>query len=148
MANPVASAISRPFQGASSNARPPKYPSNGDHFSSALFGLVLGPLDALAGLLAPEEPIGNATAEPTADQVGDVVAEKRSNGGCGNDQQQVKVAACGDNTRRDSGGLGGHDRHERVEQGEQEHDGIRPPRRVGHELAELLEHVALPAFRV
>ena len=91
-------------------------------------------------LPAAEESPHRALAEAAADEVRDVVAEERADRGAHDDQRQVEVAGRGDDAGGDHRRLARHDRDERVEQGEHEHDHVRPARRIRHQVGELVEH--------
>src|SRR3954451_5735255 len=118
-----------------------------DHLSSPRLELALGPVDALARLLAAEEAFGHARAEAVSDQVGEIVAEKGSGRGGGDDRRQLEIPACCDDTRRDHGGFARDDRHQRIQERQQQHYGVRPARRVRHEVGELLEHRRYPSSK-
>ena len=53
-------------------------PRHGDQLASTLLKLLVGPVDAALGAFAAEEALDRAFTEPAADQIGAVVAEKRS----------------------------------------------------------------------
>ena len=97
--------------------------------------------------LAAEEARLDPGAEAATEQIRGVVADERTAGRRQDDQRHAQVAA----RRNDSGGdhraLARHERHQRIEQREQEDDRVRPPGRIGHQLRELVEQAASLSVR-
>src|SRR5207247_7820251 len=90
--------------------------------------LARGPFEATRGLLDAKGAVDGSLPEEVADRERDVVAGERSTGSTDDEQRHAEVAVGGDDAGRDRDGLAGHEREERVEQGDPEHDEIRPAR--------------------
>ena len=111
-----------------------------DQLTAAFTQLPPCPGKPLTRLLTAEETPGDGGTEAAADQVTDVVAGHRPNGGRNHDQQKRQVTGGRDDPGRDHGRLARHYRQDGVQQSKQEDHRISPSRRVGDVLGELVEH--------
>ena len=117
--------------------------ADGDELPTTFPELRLSPVEAPPRHLTAEEALGDALAEAATDQVRAVVAEEGARGRREDDQGQTEVAGRGDDARRDDRRLARNDRQQCIEEREQEDDRVRPPRRMGNELGEVMKQAAI-----